>query len=379
MGSYDSSGLKDTLIAIKDRFGTEALLDGKKLISIFSDFAPELKNERGMLDRISRAGIMKEFAAAAASDENARRRAFFKARERLVRSEYIMQDIAEGYLGALASVFGWNFDPEADVPPSERTEAAPPGTADGGEESAYDLYQRARGLLEPAGDGRCRDAAKGTELLNRSAENGCVQAQVLLAKICLSGTFADKPDIAMFVYWIRKAAEQGSAEAQRTLGQAYIRLNDPAVLPKSYSSAAEWLSKAAAQGDIQSRLILVELYIEDGGLAKDPYKAVSHLMRAEKMMAEREGAGENMAAEHKRIADIYFDGLSDIDHYRAKAFGHYCKAFSAGDRTVLYRLGMCYKNGWGVKKNRAKAKELLRQAADAGDIRAAEELKRFIF
>lgn len=62
-----------------------------------------------------------------------------------------------------------------------------------------------------------------------------------------------------------------------------------------------------------------------------------------------------------------------------KGFSVLEKAYEKGSVEATRLLGLCYKNGIGVKKNRSKAKALLREAEKKGDEDAAAELKKFIF
>lgn len=55
------------------------------------------------------------------------------------------------------------------------------------------------------------------------------------------------------------------------------------------------------------------------------------------------------------------------------------ETYQKGSAKAARLLGLCYKNGIGVKKSRSKAKELLREAAKKGDKDAVDELKRFMF
>ena len=55
------------------------------------------------------------------------------------------------------------------------------------------------------------------------------------------------------------------------------------------------------------------------------------------------------------------------------------KAYTGGSAKATMLLGLYYKNGIGVRKNRFKAKALLKEAAEKGDKDATAELKKFIF
>ena len=189
-------------------------------------------------------------------------------------------------------------------------------------------------------DGNYTDYEMGKVYLEKSAEQGNVLAQKLLA-ICYIGAFNFINDDTKFVYWIRKASEQGDAEAQRILGEAYISLDNNEALPKSYPDAITWLNKAADQGDIQALILLAEIYSAGEGVDKDLYKTKDYLQQAECRLAESEESGNTLIVEHNKIACLYYKLYSDKAN-RQIAFDHYCKAFSAGDRSAAYDLGWMY-------------------------------------
>lgn len=66
-------------------------------------------------------------------------------------------------------------------------------------------------------------------------------------------------------------------------------------------------------------------------------------------------------------------------HMYDKGFIVLEKAYENGSIEAARLLGLCYKSGIGVKKNRSKAKAFLKEAANQGDSDAAAELKKFIF
>lgn len=62
-----------------------------------------------------------------------------------------------------------------------------------------------------------------------------------------------------------------------------------------------------------------------------------------------------------------------------KGFSILENAYVKGSMEAICFRGLCYKRGIGVKKNRLKAKELLRKAVDKGDVDAVTELKKLYF
>ena len=63
--------------------------------------------------------------------------------------------------------------------------------------------------------------------------------------------------------WYRKAAEQGDALAQLSLGSLYEQGQG---VPQNYAEAAKWYRKAAEQGDALAQLSLGSLYEQGQGV-----------------------------------------------------------------------------------------------------------------
>jgi TPR repeat protein len=73
-------------------------------------------------------------------------------------------------------------------------------------------------------------------------------------------------DAAQAAAWIRKAAEQGFAEAQRDLGGLYETGKG---VPQDSTEAAKWYRAAAEQGNASAQLNLGALYLVGEGVPKD--------------------------------------------------------------------------------------------------------------
>jgi TPR repeat protein len=110
----------------------------------------------------------------------------------------------------------------------------------------------------------------GVRWVERAATNGYVEAQALLATLCLHGMgpgFADagpnsgaglfggqalaEPDYPSAAKWARRAAEGGSAEGQAVLG--FILTSGPEDL-RNLSEGDSWYQKSAAGGCPQGQL-----------------------------------------------------------------------------------------------------------------------------
>lgn len=102
------------------------------------------------------------------------------------------------------------------------------------------------------------------------------------------------------------------------------------IVPESKAEAEKWYLKSIEKGSVSARCKLAQYYI------KEQYQ--------------------------------YVKGFKLIE-----------QAYRFGSLEGTRLLGLCYRDGIGVKRNRRMAKALLREAADKGDTGAIEELKMFIF
>ncbi|MDO5296135.1 MAG: tetratricopeptide repeat protein, partial [bacterium] len=117
------------------------------------------------------------------------------------------------------------------------------------------------------------------------------------------------------IEWLRKAAEQGNARAQNTLGLTY---NNGQGVEQDYNKAVEWYRKAAEQGNIMAQFNLGVMYENGQGVEQDYNKAV--------------------------------------EWYR--------KAAAQGNAMAQNNLGLTYYNGQGVEQDYNKAVEWYRKAAE---------------
>lgn len=72
-------------------------------------------------------------------------------------------------------------------------------------------------------------------------------------------------------------AEQGAAEAQATLGEAYRKGRG---VKRDYGAAAKWYERAATQGHARAQYRLAALYRKGRGVAKDQAQAAKWYKRA---------------------------------------------------------------------------------------------------
>ncbi len=139
------------------------------------------------------------------------------------------------------------------------------------------LAQYVLGSAYAKGEGVTRDPREAMRWLRKAAEQGLAKAQSTLGYAHGYGPvyrqFApgsiDRDDREA-VRWFRKAAEQGHAEAQYYLGLAYWRGKG---VTNDLREAMRWFRKAAEQGNASAQVELAEAYYLGEGVITDPYEA----------------------------------------------------------------------------------------------------------
>ena len=94
-----------------------------------------------------------------------------------------------------------------------------------------------------------KDDAEAAPQYRKAAEQGDADAQFTLGVLYAKGEGVPKDD-AEAVRWFRKAAEQGDAAAQSVLGAMYA---GGSAVPKDYVLAHMWTSIAVTNGIEQAR------------------------------------------------------------------------------------------------------------------------------
>jgi TPR repeat protein len=103
---------------------------------------------------------------------------------------------------------------------------------------------------------------------NKAAEQGYAPAQNSVGVAYETGRGVVKDELEA-VAWYRKAAQQGFSLAQRNLGAMYS---------KDKTEAAAWYRKAAEQGDKDAKIKLAELTAELSAPKPDPVDVVAQVL-----------------------------------------------------------------------------------------------------
>lgn len=139
---------------------------------------------------------------------------------------------------------------------------------------------------------------------------------------------------------LRLAAEQGDADAQFSLGRAYV---EGTGVPEDLVEAERWFRRAAERGHVGARTVLRELY---------------QFIRT---FAEQGNAGAQAA-----IGVAYAQGTG-VPQDLVEAVRWFRRAAEQGHAGAQARLGMAYFQGTGVPQDFAEAVRLYRLAAQQGN------------
>ncbi len=173
--------------------------------------------------------------------------------------------------------------------------------------------------------------------------------------------YREKNNIAA-VEWTRKAADQGFAAAQCTLGSMYEKGLGVA---KSPSLALEWWCKAATQGFSFAQYHLGEKYSGGLGVEKNYSLAIEW---------HRKAAEQGLAESQIELGLLYSNG-NGVEQSYTFAVDWYYKAAVQGHSMAQYNLGCVYaRGGFGVAKSDTLAVEWYCKAAVQGHSRAQYNL-----
>ncbi len=165
---------------------------------------------------------------------------------------------------------------------------------------------------------------------------------------------------------LQAKAESGDADAQYQLGTLYYDkgynkditedfIN--AGVSEDYKQAAHWYLKAAEQGHAGAQSSLGRLYSIGFGVTEDDKQAAHWYLKA----AEQ---GHAEAQNSLGIAYEFGDGVEEDDKQAAH---WYLKAAEQGDDGGQHLLGTLYYNGEGVPQDFKQAEHWFLKAAEQGD------------
>jgi TPR repeat protein len=216
------------------------------------------------------------------------------------------------------------------------------------------------GIAYYKGRGVSKNLEEAVKWFRKAAEQGGAEAQCSLGVCYTTGEGVAK-DTTEAVKWYRKAAEQEYARAQFNLGLCYAKGEGVA---KDSTEAVKWYRKAAEQGGAEAQYNLGVCYATGEGVAKDSTEAVKWYRKA---------AEQGDARAQYSLGFCYANG-EGVAKDTTEAVKWCRKAAEQGDALAQYSLGFCYANGEGVAKDSTEAVKWFRKAAEQGGAEAQYNL-----
>ena len=246
-------------------------------------------------------------------------------------------------------------------------------------EQGLSSAQYSLGVCYANGIGVKSDMQKAEIFFRAAAEQGLPEAQSDYGLICMNANNQKDayyyilssvnsgyaPAQYNSVYWsnnlfskeavdmLRRSADQGYVQAQIVL--AYVYVNGPDEL-KELETGIAILEDLAEHNNSMALCNLAVCYEAGVGVSEDIGRALELLERS---------AENDYAPAIAYLASWYMDGLRISQDYK-KAMELYKAAAEQGYPAAQFYLGQMYENGWGVSPNKRKAMKLYKSAQAQG-------------
>jgi TPR repeat protein len=161
---------------------------------------------------------------------------------------------------------------------------------------------------------------------------------------------------------LRRAADQGDAEAQNNLGIMY---ENGSGVPQNYATAVMWYRKAADQGDAKAQTFLGVMYENGSGVPQNYATAV---------MWYRKAADQGLATAQYNLATMFEYGVG-VPKDNAKAVSWYRKAADQGDADAKNNLAALYSR-FPTLREEYRAWKLAEENARRADARAEAAIRK---
>jgi TPR repeat protein len=263
-------------------------------------------------------------------------------------------------------------DQDRTEPEKESPAPAPVPLPPEGDEEFMEHYERAMdGDVEALSDvayryakgiGIEKNEAEAVNWYQRAAEQGYAPAQFSLGVMYAKGRGVEQDFRAAFK-WYLKSAAQGDVSAQAAVAGLYSK---GVGTPPDPAAAFDWTLRAAKNGHLQSACKVGEMYAQGLGTKQDPEEAVRWFKRA---------AEKGMVDAQMNLAFMYGKGQG-VERDDSLAFKWYRKAAESGNPTAQFNLGVIYSKGRGMPPDPKEARRWYQRAADQGDPNAERALAK---
>ena len=153
---------------------------------------------------------------------------------------------------------------------------------------------------------------------------------------------------------LRRRAEQGDAESQAVLGSTYFgAYYDGKAVRQDYAEASKWYRKAAEQGHAFAQFTLGCMHSDGQGTPRDDAEAVKWWRRA---------AEQGNADGQFNVGYAYANGKG-VPQDQAEAVKWYRKSADQGDADAQVEVAIAYYEGRGVRRNSVQSYKWLTLAS----------------
>lgn len=212
------------------------------------------------------------------------------------------------------------------------------------------------------GRGIALDRKEAIKWFRKGAERGDAACATALGWEYHTGNEVLARNLNEAIKWFRMGANAGDGGAQFALGLYYSSGIGGVV--KDDNEAVKWWRKGAEQGISNAQYYLADAFFHGRGVQKNLEQALSLFQKVADNQNDVWGKKES----RQKLPQVQYElGESDYEkeNYK-KAVEWYQISALQGNADAQFKLAQCYYYGKGVKKDRDKARDLLRQAAGQG-------------
>lgn len=209
-----------------------------------------------------------------------------------------------------------------------------------------------------------RTQAMGTlEQLAKDAESGDVEAQTAMGDAYRTGALVQR-HLPTAMRWYLRAASRGHVAAQVHLGRLYMEDIEQGALKRNVNQARYWLKRAADGGSAEALHLSAQLLLETESPLFDPAGGLDLLDRACQL-----GSG----AACNDLGLLLLAGVS-VEPDPVRAFELFLRGARLGDTSAQCSVARCFGSGEGVAPDDAQAEHWYGEALAHGAIQASVPL-----
>ncbi|KAI9203621.1 uncharacterized protein BJ171DRAFT_137570 [Polychytrium aggregatum] len=195
----------------------------------------------------------------------------------------------------------------------------------------------------------------------RTAQQGDANAQCVIGQAYCAGRGVQR-DHTKAVFWFTRAAQQGHTQAQKKMGDCYYRHHN--YTDKAYKAAVKWWTKAANRGNQFAQYRLGDCYTSGNGAEKNIDTAQLWYQKAANQ-GNKDAIKALKELQSQRPMESSGDGIERSEHWEAA---------QQGDAEAQFNLGVCYEKGRGIIQDYPKAVKWWTSAANQGHANAQYNL-----